>query len=103
MSDDWDPETGPAILCSFSIVDYSKKYKVPTEDIDLEVMKEIRPGIYLNMPDLKIKEFKCKVNILGLRELVSPGILPIRKSFVKFNLKSLLKAETAKGVDNVQT
>lgn len=103
MSDEWDKETGPAILCSFSIVDYSKKYKVQTEDIDLEKIHEIKPGsgIYLHMPDLKIKEFKCKINILGLRELVSPGILPIRKSYVKFNLKSLLKAETAKGVENI--
>ena len=57
MNDEWDPETGPSILCSFSIVDYSKKYKVPTEEIDLEVKHQIRPGIYLNMPDLKIKEF----------------------------------------------
>lgn len=102
-TDPWDPETGPSLLCSFSIVDYSKKYKVPTEDINLEKVHQIREGVFLNMPDLKIKEFKCKVTILGLRELVSPGILPIRKSFVKFNLKSLLKAETAKGVDNIQT
>ena len=102
-SDDWDPVTGPQILCSFSIVDYSKKYKVATEEIDLEEMYEIRPRLYLNMPDLKIKEFQCKVTILGLRELVSPGILPIRKAFVKFNLKSLLKAEQAKGVEDIKT
>ena len=76
---------------------------MPTEEINLEVVHEIKPGVRLNMPDLKIKEFKCKVTVLGLRELVSPGILPIRKSYVKFNLKSLLKAETAKGVENIQT
>lgn len=43
------------------------------------------------------------MTVLGLRELVSPGILPIRKAFVKFNLKSLMKAEIAKGVEDVKT
>ena len=76
---------------------------MPTDDINLEKIHQIRPGIHLNMPDLKIKEFQCKVTILGLRELVSPGILPIRKAFVKFNLKSLLKAENAKGVEDIKT
>ena len=57
MKDEWDPVTGPSILCSFSIVEYSKKYKYPTEDISLEKMYKIREGLFLNMPDLKIKEF----------------------------------------------
>lgn len=91
--DPWDPVTGPSLLLSFSIVDINKKFRVHTEDIKLEEMYIIRPGVPLGMPDLKIKEFKCKITITGMRELVSPGILPIRKAFVKFNLKSLLKAE----------
>jgi hypothetical protein len=53
------------------------------------------------MPDLRIKEFACTIMVLGLRELVSNGILPIRKAFVKFNLKSLLKSEMAKAVSNL--
>ena len=43
MTDEWDPETGPSILCSFSIVDYSKKYKVATEDI--EWVKSVIVGV----------------------------------------------------------
>ena len=50
-----------------------------------------------------MREFQVSLNVLGMRGLQSPGILPVKKAFVKFNLKSLLKAETAKGVDNIQT
>lgn len=55
------------------------------------------------MPDLKIKEFKCDIVCLGLRDLVSPGILPINKAYVNFNLKSLMSAAKAKAVNNIKT
>jgi len=42
------------------------------------------------MPSLDINEFKCEIVVLGLRELVSGGLLPIKKAYVKFGLKSLL-------------
>lgn len=55
------------------------------------------------MPDLQMSEFKCEIMVLGLRNLVSNGLLPIKKAYVKFNLKSLLPPEQAKAVDNIQT
>ena len=36
------------------------------------------------------EEFQIDINILGLRELQSSGILPVKKAFVSFNLKSLV-------------
>ena len=50
------------------------------------------------MPALDINEFKCEIMVLGLRKLVSSGLLPVRKAFVKFALKSLLTPELAKAV-----
>ena len=55
------------------------------------------------MPDLKIQEFKCQVLVLGLRGLVPNGLLPIRKAFIKFNLRSLLSPEKAGAVENILT
>ena len=55
------------------------------------------------MPDVNIQEFKCEVIVLGMRNLVSPGLLPIRKAFVKFNLKSLLPPAQANAVENIVT
>ena len=108
IEDPWDEETGARILIAFSIVDYDFNYMVPSGKIELEKRFKIADDkngkpIFYPMPDLKIKEFACTIMILGLRELVSNGILPIRKAFVKFNLKSLLKSEMAKAVSNIQT
>ena len=50
-----------------------------------------------------MSEFKCEIMVLGLRDLVSNGLLPIKKAYVKFNLKSLLPPEQAKAVENIQT
>ena len=55
------------------------------------------------MPSLDINEFKCEIVVLGLRELVSGGLLPIKKAFVKFWLKSLLAPDQAKAVANITT
>jgi hypothetical protein len=53
------------------------------------------------MPNLNISEFKCEILVLGLRNLVSTGLLPVRKAYVKFNLKSLLPPAAAKAVENI--
>jgi hypothetical protein len=50
---------------------------------------------------LKIKEFKCEIIVLGLRNLVSTGLLPINKAFVKLNMKSMLPRDQASAVDNI--
>ena len=48
-------------------------------------------------------EYQVEINILGLRNLESVGILPVKKAFVKFNLKSLLPPDSHGAVDNIQT
>lgn len=53
------------------------------------------------MPSLQSKEFKCEVMVLGLRDLISGGLLPVKKAYVKFNLKSLLPPAQAKAVENI--
>ena len=64
---------------------------------------EIQPGVPMQMPSLQSKEFKCEIMVLGLRDLVSSGLLPVKKAYVKFNLKSLLPPAQAKAVENIQT
>lgn len=55
------------------------------------------------MPDLQMSEFKCEVIVLALRDLVSTGLLPVNKSYIKFGLKSLLPVSQANAVDNIYT
>ena len=43
------------------------------------------------------------INVLGLRQLESFGLMPIKKPFVKLRVKSLLPPEKAQAVSNVST
>ena len=42
------------------------------------------------MPNLNMAEFKCEVIVLGLRDLVSTGLMNVNKPYIKFAIKSLL-------------
>jgi hypothetical protein len=61
------------------------RYKVPCEYMKIDEY-------------LDFKEFNIEINVLGLRMLQSFGLLPVKKPFVKFNLRSLLPPEKAKAV-----
>ena len=62
------------------------------------------PAKYLQLSDsVPTKEYSLEINILGLRQLESFGLMPIKKPFIKFRIKSLLPPEKAQAVTNVQT
>ena len=44
----------------------------------------------LDMPNIEVEEYNVIINVLGLRNLLSTGLLPIKKAYVKFSVKSLL-------------
>ena len=48
-------------------------------------------------------ELNIDIHALGMRELESFGIMPIKKAFVKFRPRSLLPPERAFAVTNVDT
>ncbi len=73
------------ILVSFALVPDDYRFKVPTE--------------YMNLTEyLDFKEYNIEINVLGLRQLQSVGLMPVKKPFVKFNLRSLLPPEKAKAI-----
>jgi len=37
-----------------------------------------------------MREFKLNINVLGLRNLKSSGLLPVKKAFLKMQVKSIL-------------
>ncbi len=43
------------------------------------------------------------MNILGLRGLQSPGILPVQSAFLQFNLKSLVPSSFGANLHNIRT
>lgn len=52
---------------------------------------------------VKTKIYNAQINILGLRELESFGIMPIRKPYIKFNVRSMLPPEKAVAVSDITT
>ena len=78
------------VLCSFVIARDDFEFTTPAK--------------YLSLSDyVPTKEYNLEINILGLRNLESFGLMPIKKPVVKFRIKSLLPPEKAQAVTNVQT
>jgi hypothetical protein len=71
------PASG-AVLASFCIVKDDHKFKANNlKHVDLEGM-------------VAMDDFDVSINILGLRNLQSPGLLPVKKAFIAMNAKSLV-------------
>jgi hypothetical protein len=70
------PQCGE-ILVSFTKC--SDEYLFPTsgDELALSALVEVR-------------EMTVNMLVLGLRSLASPGILPVKKAFITFNIKSLV-------------
>ena len=93
MDDAYDPKLQPAVLFSFNIFDNKNPSKIPAKDIILYDYELNKQNNWNEIPDLEIKEYKCEIVVLGLRNLVSAGLLPINKAFVKFNIKSMMPSD----------
>lgn len=70
------------MLVSFSVVEDDFTFKIP-----IAYLKLTEQIIY--------KEYSVEINVLGLRDLESFGLMPVKKAFIKFNLRSLLPPEKA--------
>ena len=105
MNSPYSEENGGRILLSFAKIDFHDSFAIAPEVIELDNATKKFPlwantleAILLNMPDLKIRTMNVDINVLGLRDLVTPGLLPIKKAYIKFSVKSLLPPAQAKAV-----
>ena len=53
--------------------------------------------------NVPFEEFVININILGLRDLQSVGILPVKKAYIVFNLKSLVPPDDGTALENIKT
>ena len=92
MVSPWDPKNGAKILVSFAKLDFHDDFAVQPDDVtlDKQLYADEIESIPIQMPDLKIDQFNIDINVLGLRDLVSTGLLPVKKAYVKFSVKSIL-------------
>jgi len=88
----FDESTPPCgqVLCSFVVARDDFDFQTPAKYLRLETY-------------VPTKEYDLDINVLGLRQLESFGLMPIKKPFIKFSVKSLLPPEKAQAVTNVNT
>lgn len=48
-------------------------------------------------------EYKIDISVLGLRNLVSSGLLPVKKAYVQFGLKTLVPPIAGASTEDVYT
>jgi len=78
------------VLVSFSIVPDDYAFQTPLK--------------YVNLSEtVPTDEYFIDTRILGLRGLQSVGILPVKKAFIQFNLKSLVPPDLAGTLTNKET
>lgn len=78
-------ETQPAcgqVLCSFVIARDDMDFLTPAQYVDLD-------------KHIPKKDYELEINVLGLRNLESFGLMPIKKPYIKFRVKSLLPPSKA--------
>jgi hypothetical protein len=78
------------VLVSFTVVEHDYPFKVPLNYVNL-------------METVEFDDYNIEINILGLRDLQSAGILPVKKAFIQFNLKSLVPPQCSQAVENIKT
>ena len=70
------------ILVAFSVVEHDYNFHFAPKNVNLHSR-------------VTKSEFNCDMLILGLRNLQSPGILPVKKAFIEFKCKSIVPPGTA--------
>lgn len=78
------------VLLSFAVVDDDFSFAKTLEYVHLE-------------DDVPMAEFQVSMNVLGMRGLQSPGLLPVKKAFVNFNLKGLVPPKIGTNLKNLKT
>ena len=78
------------MLCCFSIVEDDFSFYKSLDTVNLH-------------ENVAMREFQISMNVLGMRGLQSPGILPVKKAFVKFNLKGLVPPTVGTNLQNLKT
>jgi hypothetical protein len=52
---------------------------------------------------VKFDDYQVDIQVLGLRDLQSSGLLPVKKAFISFNIKSLVAPSEGSALENIKT
>jgi len=85
------------ILVSFIITEENDHvWKKPTENVTMM-------GMYDDSAVVRFDDYRVEFNVLGLRSLASPGLLPVKKAYIDFLLKSMVPPMAASALESIST
>ena len=97
------------ILVSFIITEeFDHDWKLPNSEVKMMGLIENEPVYKLEEkarvePVVMFDEYRVELNVLGLRGLVSPGLLPVKKAYIDFLLKSMVPPMAASALSSIST
>ena len=69
----------------------------------LETNKVKMMGMNDDSAVVRFDDYRVELNVLGLRGLVSPGLLPVKKAYIEFLLKSMVPPMAASALQSIST
>ena len=92
--DSQSPKCGE-ILVSFVLTEeFDHDWKVPNDAVKMMGIKD-------DSAVVRFDEYRVELNVLGLRGLLSPGLLPVKKAYIDFLLKSMVPPVAASALQSV--
>lgn len=85
-------EKSGELLMSFAIVEDDFNFKHQPRKVNI-----------IREAGIKMKDYQVTINLLGLRNLQSTGLLPVKKASILFNLKTMVSPAQAGSVENMKT
>ena len=71
-------------------------WKVVNKDVKMVGMQD-------DSAVVRFDEYRIEMNVLGLRSLASPGLLPVKKAYIDFLLKSMVPPIAASALEMIST
>ena len=89
-------KTGEILVSFIQTKEFDHDWVVPNKAVKM---------IGINDPTAVVEfaEYRVELNVLGLRGLVSPGLLPVKKAYIDFLLKSMVPPMIASALNSVST
>ena len=77
------PECGKLLVSFIITEEFDHDWKTPNAAVKMMGLED--PSAVVDF-----SEYRVELNVLGLRGLVSPGLLPVKKAYIDFLLKSMV-------------
>ena len=88
------PKCG-SILVSFIVAEANDHvWKKPSEHVEMM-------GMSTDEAVVRFEDYRVEFNVLGLRNLASPGLLPVKKAYIDFLLKSMVPPMAATALSSI--